>query len=111
MPLCTLHVQSKYRLMYIYINSITMINHANRYLFIIHLCQHSTEEIFVLVSWPEENNDVSVISSIRNHISEPMIVGKMCNVNSGKKTYPAMVHATGRCKYNYVYIHMCSLIC
>lgn len=54
-----------------------------------------TEETFALVSWPEEDNDVSVISTVRNRISGPIMVGGMCDVLSGKRTFPAMVHATG----------------
>ena len=50
-------------------------------------------EVFVLVSWPEENHDVSVISSLQ--ASEPLVIGEMCQVREKKKCYPAVVHATG----------------
>ena len=47
-----------------------------------------TEKIFAVVSWPEEDNDVSVISSVRHHVNGPFMVGKVCKVIYGKKTFP-----------------------
>ena len=53
------------------------------------------EEIFAYVSWPEEDNDVSVISSTRNRIIGFMKAGAKCEVRFGKKSFPAVVRATG----------------
>ena len=55
-----------------------------------------TEEIFVLVSWPEEEHDVSVISSVHHSIQGAAVVGEICSVAFGKRTFPALVHATGK---------------
>ena len=48
----------------------------------------------MLVSWPEEDDTVSVISSLR--ASEPQVVGKLCEVTEKKAKYSARVHATGK---------------
>ena len=57
----------------------------------------------MLVSWPEEDDTVSVISSLR--ASEPLVVGKLCEVTEKKAKYPARVHATGTCKCKvYMYL-------
>ena len=64
-------------------------------------CCVFVEETFALVSWPEENNNVSVISDVRNRISAPLSVGELCCVGYGKKTFPAMVG-----KYVYVRVYM-----
>ena len=68
-------------------------------------CCVFVEETFALVSWPEENNDVSVISDVRNRISAPLSVGELCSVGYGKKTFPAMVHAVGKNVYVRVYMY------
>ena len=52
-------------------------------------------EKFVLVSWPEEGNDVSVISSLRT--SEPPAIGELCQVTERNRTYSEKVHATVMC--------------
>ena len=53
------------------------------------------EEVFTLVSWPEEDKDVSILSNVRNKINGSMVAGATCEVCLGKKTFPALVHATG----------------
>jgi hypothetical protein len=57
--------------------------------------QLQQREIFVLVSWPEEEHDVSIISNVHHPIQGTIVVGEICNVAFGKRTFPAMVHATG----------------
>ena len=54
-----------------------------------------TGETFVLVSWPDEDNNVSVISNVRNHISGALVIGEVCHIMCGRNRCPAMVHATG----------------
>ena len=49
----------------------------------------------MLVSWPEEGNDVSVISSLRT--SEPPAIGELCQVTERNRTYSEKVHATVMC--------------
>ena len=56
-------------------------------------CLVCTGENFVLISWPEENDDVSVIS--RQRIKGPLVVGELCKVTEKRTVYPARVHATG----------------
>ena len=51
-------------------------------------------EFFVLVSWPEEGNSVSVVCSSKC-VSGTVVVGGVCQVLEKKKTFPARVHATG----------------
>ena len=47
----------------------------------------------MLVSWPEEEDDVSVVSSSR--LSGSLAVGEVCEFTDRNKKYPAKVHATG----------------
>ena len=47
----------------------------------------------MLVSWPDENDALSVVSSRR--ISEPLVEGESCVVTEGTKKHSARVHATG----------------
>ena len=54
-------------------------------------------EPFVLVSWPDENDALSIVS--RRSISEPLVEGGTCVVVDKRKQYKARVHATG--------IHVC----
>ena len=66
-------------------------------------------EKFVLVSWPEEGNDVSIISSLRT--SEPPVIGELCQVTERKRTYSAKVHATGMCDGLFSYCTCVRYIC
>ena len=50
-------------------------------------------EFFPLVSWPDEENTVSVVYSSKC-VSGTVVVGGICQVLE-KKTFPARVHATG----------------
>lgn len=56
-------------------------------------CMLIPGEVFLLVSWPEEHDDVSVISSLQ--ASELQQIGDVCSVVEKKKSYPARVHAKG----------------
>ena len=58
------------------------------------LCVISTGETFALVSWPDEDDCVSVVSN-RSCVSGQMVVGEMCEVVERKKKYSTRVHATG----------------
>ena len=49
----------------------------------------------MLVSWPEEEHDVSVISSVHHPIQGATVVGEVCNLAFGKRTFPALIHAIG----------------
>ena len=60
----------------------------------------------MLVSWPEEEHDVSVISNVHHPIQGAIVVGEICDVAFGKRTFPAMVHATGNDMYMSMSIHM-----
>ena len=68
----------------------------------VYRCCVFVEETFALVSWPEENDDVSVISDLCKRISGPLNVGELCRVGYGKKTFPAMVHAVGKYMYTCI---------
>ena len=46
--------------------------------------------MFAFVSWPDENSDVSVVSSAQT--SELPMRGQICYVVEKKKRCPAMVH-------------------
>ena len=70
-----------------------------------------SEEIFVLVLWPEKEHNVSVISNVHHPIQGAIVVGEICNVAFGKKTFPAMVHATGNDMYMSMSIHMTLYVC
>ena len=61
--------------------------------FYVYVCSFIAEEIFSFVSWPDEDNDVSVISNIGNKISGSIIPGATCEVYFRKKSFPAVVHA------------------
>jgi hypothetical protein len=71
-------------------------------------------EIFMLVSWPEGEHDVSVISNVHHPIQAGIVVGEICDVAFGKRTFPATVHATGtqhvQC-HVYRHGHVCVCVC
>ena len=50
-------------------------------------------EPFVLVSWPDENDALSVVA--RRTVREPVVEGGLCIVIDKRKEYTARVHATG----------------
>ena len=51
------------------------------------------DNTFAFVSWPDENDIVSVIKSAQT--SEPLVVGQVCNVTEKKQQHAARVRATG----------------
>ena len=62
-------------------------------------------DMFAFVPWPDENNDVSVVSS--SQTSELPVIGQICHVVEKKKRCPAMVHATGMLVVHvHVHVHV-----
>ena len=55
------------------------------------------EEVFALVSWPNEGDGktVSVVSNVHHRIAGDLVVGEQCDVTHGKKVYTALVLRTG----------------
>ena len=45
-----------------------------------------------MVSWPEEEDVVSIISNLRNNVSGPMVVGELCEVIERKKNFCTTVN-------------------
>lgn len=59
----------------------------------------------MLISWPGENNALSVVPSRR--INEPLDIGCLCEVADGRKKHTARILATGTHNSVHVmFLHM-----